>query len=104
MVLMTADPCMSLEHKVAMRLRDDESHRRLAEAMTEVAVAAMHPARHLGVGRAPSAGMLEEPIESATQAAVERLVTELEYLMETLPRQTIEQLVDEQIVAERGIE
>ena len=76
MVLMTADPCMSLKHKVAMRLRDDESHRRLAEAMTEVAVAAMHPARHLGVGRAPSAGMLEEPIESATHAAVETLVTE----------------------------
>ena len=48
--------------------------------------------------------MLEEPIESATHAAVETLVTELEYLMETLPRQTIEQLVDEQIVAERGIE
>ena len=104
MVLMTADPCMRLEHNVDMRLRDDESHRRLAEAMTEVAVAAMHPARHLGVGRAPSAGMLEEPIESATHAAVETLVTELEYLMETLPRQTIEQLVDEQIVAERGIE
>jgi len=102
--LMTADPCMSLEHKVGMRLRDDESHRRLAEAMTEVAVAAMHPARHLGVGRAPSAGMLEEPIESATQAAVERLVTELEYLLETLPRHTIDQLVDEQIVAEHGLE
>ncbi len=101
---MTADPCMSLEHKVGMRLRDDESHRRLAEAMTEVAVAAMHPARHLGVGRAPSAGMLEEPIESATQAAIERLVTELEYLMETLPRHTIDQLVDEQIVAEHGLE
>ena len=101
---MTADPCMSLEHKVGMRLRDDESHRRLAEAMTEVAVAAMHPARHLGVGRAPSAGMLEEPIESATQAAVERLVIELEYLMETLPRQTIDQLVDEQRVAEHGTE
>ena len=101
---MTADPCVSLEHKVGMRLRDDESHRRLAEAMTEIAVAAMHPARHLGVGRAPSAGMLEEPIESATQAAVERLVIELEYLMETLPRQTIDQLVDEQMVAEHGFE
>ncbi len=101
---MTADPCMSLEHKVGMRLRDDESHRRLAEAMTEVAVAAMHPARHLGLGRAPSAGMLEEPIESATQAAIERLVTELEYLMETLPRQTIDRLVDEQQVAEHGFE
>ena len=101
---MTADPCMSLEHKVGMRLRDDESHRRLAEAMTAVAVAAMHPARHLGVGPAPSAGKLEERIESATHAAVERLVTELEYLVETLPRQTIDQLVDEQLIAEHGFE
>ena len=102
--MMTADPCMSLEHKVAMRLRDDESHRRLAEAVAEVAVAAMHPARHLGVGRAPSPGMLEEPIESATQAAVERLVIELEYLVETLHHQTIDQLADEQTVAEHGFE
>jgi hypothetical protein len=102
--MMTADPCMNLEHKVGMRLRDDESHRRLAEAIAEVAVAAMHPARHLGVGRTPSAGMLEEPIESATHAAVERLVTELEYLVETLPRQTIDQLVDEQLIAEHGFE
>ena len=102
--MMTADPCMALERKVGMRLRDDESHRRLAEAMTEVAMAAMHPARHLGVGRAPSAGMLEEPIESATHAAVETLVTELEYLMETLPPQTIDQLVEEQMVAEHGFE
>jgi hypothetical protein len=95
---------MALERKVGVRLRDDESHRRLAEAMTEVAMAAMHPARHLGVGRAPSAGMLEEPIESATHAAVETLVTELEYLMETLPPQTIDQLVEEQMVAEHGFE
>ncbi len=102
--MMTADPCEALERKVGMRVRDDESHRRLAEALGEVAVAALHPARHLGVGRAPSAGMLEEPIESATHAAIERLVTELEYLMETLPRQTIDGLVDEQLVAEHGFE
>ena len=102
--MMTADPCMALERKVGMRLRDDESHRLLAEVLTEIAVAAIHPARHMGVGRAPSAGMLEEPIESATHAAVESLVTELEYLMETLPRQTIDRLVDEQQVAEHGFE
>lgn len=101
---MTADPCEALEHKVGVRLRDDESHRRVAEVLTEIAVAAMHPARHLGIGRAPSAGMLEEPIESATHAAVETLVTELEDLMETLPRQTIDGLVDEQRVAEQGFE
>ena len=103
-MVLTADPCMALEHKVSTRVRDDESHRRLAEVLTEVAVAAMHPARHLGVGRTPSAGMLEEPIESATHAAIETLVTELEYLMETLPPQTIDQLVEEQMVAEHGLE
>ena len=103
-VVMTADPCTGLEHKVSTRVRDDESHRRLAEVLTEVAVAAMHPARHLGVGRSPSGGMLEEPIQSATHAAIECLVTELEYLVETLPRQTIDRLVDEQLIAEHGFE
>lgn len=101
---MRADPSETLERKVRMRLRDDESHRRLAEALTEVAVAAIHPARHLGVGRSASRGMLEDSIASATHAAVETLVTELEYLVETLPRGTIDQLADEQLVAEHGFE
>jgi hypothetical protein len=103
-VAMTADQSETLERKVRMRVRDDESHRRLAEVLTEVAVAAIHPARHLGVGRSASGGMLEEPIESATHAAVETLVTQLEFLVETLPRGTIDQLVDEQLVAEHGFE
>ena len=71
----TADPCEILERKVGQRVRDDESHRRLAEALSDVAVAAIHPARHLGLGRAVSQGMLEDPIESATHAAVEVLIT-----------------------------
>ena len=98
------DPSEILERKVADRLRDDESHRRLAEIMTEVAVAAIHPARHLGLGRSASFGMLEDPIESATHSAIETLVSRLEDLVETLPRQTIEQLANEQLVAEHGIE
>jgi hypothetical protein len=101
---MTVDPCEILERKVATRLRDDESHRRLAEVLTEVAVAAIHPARHLGIGRSPSPGMLEAPIESAAHSAVETLVACFEDLVETLPRQTIHQLVNEQVVAEHGIE
>jgi hypothetical protein len=103
-VTMTADRCETLERKVRMRVRDDESHRRLAEVLTEVAVAAIHPARHLGVGCSASGGMLEDLIESVTHAAVETLVTELEYLVETLPRGTLNQLVDEQLVAEHGFE
>jgi hypothetical protein len=48
--------------------------------------------------------MLEEPIESATHAAVETLITRLEDLVETLPRLTIDQLANEQIAAEHGLE
>ena len=99
-----ADPYATLERKVSSRLRDDQSHRRVAEALTEVAVAAMHPARHLGLGRAPSGGLLEDPIESATQAAVETLIARLEDLVESLPAPTIEQLQSEQLAAELGIE
>jgi hypothetical protein len=99
---MWADPCVILEHKVGMRVRDDDSHRRIAEALTDIAVAAIHPARHLGVGQGAPQGMFEDPIQSATQAAVETLVQQLEDLVETLPRQTIDELVDEQLVAEHG--
>jgi hypothetical protein len=98
------DPCATLERKVGTRVCDDESHRRLSEVLTEVAVAAIHPARHVGLGRSTSRGMLEEPIESATHAAVETLITSLEDLVETLPLQTIAELANEQLVAERGIE
>jgi hypothetical protein len=101
---MVADSCVTLEHKVSTRVRDDESHRRLSEALTEVAVAAIHPARHLGLGRSASGGMLEDPIESATHAAVETLITRLEDLVETMPRQMVDQLADEQMAAEHGIE
>ncbi len=100
----SVDPCEILERKVGVRLRDDESHRRLAEVLNEVAVAAIHPARHLGIGHSASGGMLEDPIESATHAAVETLVRELEYLVETMPRQTVDQLVAEQLVAEQGLQ
>ena len=58
-----------------MRVRDDESHRRLSEALTDIAVGAVHPARHLGVGCSAPEGMFEDSIESATQAAVETLVS-----------------------------
>jgi hypothetical protein len=48
--------------------------------------------------------MLEDPIESATHAAVETLVTRFEELVETLPRETIDQLTNEQLAAEHGVE
>lgn len=102
MVLMV-DPCPTLERKVRQRVRDDESHRRVAEVLTEVAVAALHPARHRGLG-CSSEGMLEDPIESATQAAMETLIARLEDLVESLPSLTVEQLANEQLAAELGVE
>ncbi len=98
------DPFAILERKVRIRVRDDESHRRLSEVVSEVAFAAIHPARHLGLGGSASRGMLEDPIESATHAAVETLITCLEDLVETMPREAIDQLANEQVAAEHGIE
>ena len=85
-------------------MHDDESHRLVAAVLTEVAVAAVHPARHLGVGRSTSRGMLEESIERATQAAVETLILRLEDLVWFLPREVVDELVNEQLMAERGQE
>ena len=103
-MVMVADPSVTLERKVRDRLRDDESHRRVAAALTEVAIEAIHPARHLGLGRSAPGGMLEEPIERATQAAMETLIAHLDDLVESLPRPTIEQLANEQLAAEFGLE
>jgi hypothetical protein len=103
-MVIALDSCEVLEHKLRQRVRDDESHRRLAEALTEVAIAAIHPARHLGIGRSTSGGMLEDPIESATQAAVETLITRLEDLVESLPVETVRDLASEQVIAEHGLE
>jgi len=102
MVLM-ADPSLTLERKVRQRVRDDESHRRIAEVLTEVAVAAIHPARHLGIGRG-SNGMLQDPIESSAHAAVETLIDRLEDLVEAMPGPIVDQLASEQLAAELGIE
>ncbi len=103
-MVMVADPSLTLERKVRDRILDDESHRRVVAVLTEVAVDAIHPARHLGLGRSTSGGMLEEPIESATRAAMETLIARLDDLVESLPRPTIKQLANEQLAAEFGLE
>ena len=99
---MVLDPSSILERKIRSRVRDDESHRRLSAALTEVAVAAIHPARHVGLGIAESEGMLEASIESATQAAVETLIAGLEDLVSSLPGAAVERLANEQLAAELG--
>ena len=101
---MVGNSSATLERKVRGRLRDDESHRRVAAALTEVAVAAIHPARHVGLGLPASGGMLEAPIQHATRAAVETLVADLEDLMASLPDLAVRQLANEQLAADLGIE
>lgn len=103
MIELIADPCTSLERKLRERVLDDDSHRRVAEVLTEVAVAAIHPARHLGIGRG-SYGMLEDPIESSAHAAVETLIDRLEDLVDTMSGPIVDQLASEQLAAELGIE
>jgi hypothetical protein len=103
-MVMVADPIVTLERKVGQRVHDDESHRRVMEALTGVAVAAIHPARHRGLGRSVSPAMIAAPIESATHAALETLLARLEIVVETLPSKTIEELASEQLVAELGLE
>jgi len=100
----SVDAGATLARKVGDRLRDDESHEHLSEVMTEVVVAAIHPARHLGLGRSSSQGMLEDSIQSATHAAVETLIERLQDLVETLPAEAVDRLAAEQLAAERGIE
>jgi hypothetical protein len=95
---------VALDRKVSRRVHDDESHWLVAAALTEVAVAAIHPARHLGIGRSATPGMLEDPIERATQAAIEELVLGLEDLVEYLPRSAIDALASEQVMADLGHE
>jgi hypothetical protein len=101
---MTAEPCVYLGRKVSHRVRDDESHRVVAEALTAVAVAAMHPARHLGLGRTEAHGMLDDSIERAVHVALETLDRRLEDLVGLLPPATVDALVREQTMAEHGIE
>jgi hypothetical protein len=103
-MIIMADPYATLERKIGRRVRDDETHRRISEALTEVAVAAIHPARHLGLGRSSAHGMLEDSIENATQAAIETLIVCLEDLVESLPRPVIDKLAMEQLATEFGIE
>lgn len=101
---MPADACAHLGRKVSHRIHDDESHRIVALALTEVALAAVHPARHLGVGRSASRAMLEDSIERATRAAVDTLDLRLEDLVEDLPRAKVDELASEQVMAEHGLE
>jgi hypothetical protein len=103
MVLDVRDPYALLERKLAGRLRDDESHRRVSRALAEVATAAIYPARSLSGARAVT-GLLEDPVESAARVAVETLIDELDDLIDGLPAEALDQLFTEQRLGELGVE
>ena len=98
------DPYVALERKVARRLRDEESHRRVSAVLAEVAAAAIHPKLD-GTSRGPvTTGLLEDPVASATRVAVETLIDELDDLVDALSRETLVRLAAEQLEADLGIE
>jgi hypothetical protein len=98
------DPYVALERQVSRRLRGDASRKRVSAALAEVAAEAIHPARFLGRGGSRMSGLLEDPVASATEVAVETLIDELEDLVDTLPASTLESLAAEQLAADLGLE
>jgi hypothetical protein len=93
-----------MERKLARRLRNDESHRRVSAALAEVAAAAIHPRIQARARGSMMSGLLEAPVASATQVAMETLIDELDDLVETLSPAALDQLAAEQLEAELGIE
>ncbi|HKG57917.1 MAG TPA: hypothetical protein VKA85_11770 [Candidatus Limnocylindrales bacterium] len=104
MVMIAADPYINLEHRLTRRLRDDDTHRRIATALADVAVAAIHPGRHAQLADRVMDSFLEDPVENATRAAVETLIDELEELVDSMPVSALERLAAEQLTADLGIE
>lgn len=104
MAVETKDPRLALERTVTRRLRNDDSQRRVAAVLAEVASAAIHPAHRDGWGSESLGGMLEDPVASATRVAVETLIDEIEDLVDSLPRSTLDRLMTEQLIADLGLE
>jgi hypothetical protein len=104
MVVDVLDPYVALERRVARRLRAGDSYRRVSAVLAEVAAAAIHP-RLDGISRGPvMGGLLEDPVASATEVAVETLIDELEDLVDALPASALDSLAAEQLAADLGIE
>lgn len=104
MIMLAVDPYVALEQKLVRRVRDDDSHRRIVAALADVALAAMHPARHVALAGRAMDSLIEDPVESATRAAVETLIDELEDLVDSLPRSALDRLAAEQLTADLGVE
>jgi hypothetical protein len=104
MAIAVLDAHVALERQVSRRLRGEESRRRVSSALAEVAAAAIHPASRGGPGGPTMSGVLEDPVASATQVAVETLIDELEDFVDSLPSSMLDSLAAEQLAADLGIE
>jgi hypothetical protein len=104
MAIDVRDPHVALERRVARRLRDDDSHRRVSAVLAEVAAAAIHPRVDPLSGRRRMNGLLEDPVASATRVAVETLIDELDDLVDALAPEALARLAAEQVAADLGIE
>ena len=91
------------ERWVVRRLRDDASRRLLAEAINEIAWAAVLPRGGAARG-VRSHGMLEASIASVTAVAIETLIEDLEDLVWELEPSALQELAQEQRLADLGIE
>jgi len=103
-MVVAADPYAAFDTKLSRRIRDDDSHRRIAAALADVAVAAIHPGRRATLSGYTLDAFVEEPVELATRAAVDTLIDELEDLVDTLPRSVLDELAASQLTADLGIE
>lgn len=92
-----------VDRRMTTRLRDDSSHRRVLEALTDITAAAVYPDRYAH-GAYRSSGMLEDPIQTATRVAIDTLIDELEDVLADLSATTLDQFATEQRLADLGIE
>jgi hypothetical protein len=104
MAIDVLDAHVALERQVSRRLRGDESRRLVWAALAEVAAAAIHPASRRDPSGPRMSGLLEDPVASATDVAVETLIDELEDFVDSLPSSVLESLAAEQLEADLGIE
>jgi hypothetical protein len=104
MAIDVRDPHVALERRVARRLRDDDSHRRVSAVLAELAASAIHPRVDPLSGRTRLNGLLEDPVASATRVAVETLIDELDDFVDALAPEALAGLAAEQLEADLGIE
>jgi hypothetical protein len=92
-----------MERRIVRRLRDDASRRLVAEALNEIAVLAVFPCAAVERRARPNE-LLQESIASVTAVAIETLIDELEDLVEELEPSALQELAEQQRLADLGME